>query len=294
MPAPGQRLIQLDLLNPYSEQDSLSDKLTVLDIKARDERGRWFNVEMQMHLGLALVPRLLFYWARLYGSQLVEGLDYDRLRPTISICFVNQVMFREREAYHSVFRLLEQDSQVCLTEHQELHLLEIPKFRRELEALREPLDFWLYFLKNGKDLDADALPGPLARPDICRAMEVLKVFSQSELERDRYENRLKAQRDLMSLKREREDAIRERETQNGSVRTRYGSARTRYGSVRTRYGSVRTRYGSVRTRYGSVKSRCGDLQRLNKRGTMRQGSSKRPSCSRTWRNRSWSDQSNRT
>lgn len=210
-PAPGGHIVQLDLLNPYSEQDSLSDKLSVLDIKARDERGRCFNVEMQMHLGQALVPRLLFYWARLYGSQLVEGDEYGVLRPTISICFVNQVMFRQRATFHSAFRLLELGSQVCLTEHQELHLLEIPKFHREIEDLREPLDFWLYFLKNGKDLDADAVPGPLDRPEIRKAMEVLKVFSQSELERDRYENRIKGQHDLMALKRERDEAVRERD-----------------------------------------------------------------------------------
>ncbi len=34
------------------------------------------------------------------------------------------------------------------------------------------------------------------------------MFSQSELERDRYENRIKGQRDLMALKRERDDAVR--------------------------------------------------------------------------------------
>ena len=94
-----------------------------------------------------------------------------------------------------MFRQLERDSRLCLAEHLEIHVLEIGKFRRALEMLREPLDFWLYFLQNGKELDADALPGRLARPEIRHAMEVLKVFSQSELERDRYENRLKAQRD---------------------------------------------------------------------------------------------------
>ena len=172
-PGPGRHLVRLDLLNPYSEQETPSDKLSVLDIKAQDERGRWFNVEMQMHLGRALAPRLLYYWARLYGAQLVEGDEYDQLRQTISICFLNQTMFHQREAYHSVFGLWERTRQLCLTEHLEIHLLEIPKFHRAVEALREPLDFWLYFLQNGKELDADALPSRLARPEIQQAMEVL-------------------------------------------------------------------------------------------------------------------------
>ena len=203
--------MRLDLLNPYSEQETPSDKLSVLDIKAQDERGRWFNVEMQMHLGRALAPRLLYYWARLYGAQLVEGDEYDQLRQTISICFLNQTMFHQREAYHSVFGLWERPRQLCLAEHLEIHLLEIPKFHRAVEALREPLDFWLYFLQNGKELDADALPSRLARPEIQQAMEVLKMFSQSELERDRYENRLKGWRDYRALVRAREEAIQERD-----------------------------------------------------------------------------------
>ena len=47
-PAPWQRLVELTLLNPYSEKMSMDDKLSILDIKARDERGRMFNLEMQM------------------------------------------------------------------------------------------------------------------------------------------------------------------------------------------------------------------------------------------------------
>ena len=109
-----------------------------------------------------------------------------------------------------MFGLLERGGDLCLTEHAEFHLVEMPKFRRELASLQEPLDFWLYFFQNGKELDADALPTPLARPEICQAMEVLKVFSQSELERDRYENRLKASRDQQAMMEEREAMMEQR------------------------------------------------------------------------------------
>ena len=50
---------------------------------------------------------------------------------------------------------------------------------------------------------------PLARPEIFQAMEVLKVFSQSELERDRYENRLKASRDQHAMMEERQVMMEE-------------------------------------------------------------------------------------
>ena len=217
-PAPGHHVVHLDLLNPYSEQDSLDDKLTILDIKARDERGRLFNVEMQMNLGHWLPPRLLYYWSQLHGRQLIVGQRYSQLKPTISICFLNETLFPSREGYHRVFGLLERGGDLCLTEHAEFHVLEMPKFRRELASLQEPLDFWLYFFQNGKELDADALPDPLARPEICQAMEVLKVFSQSELERDRYENRLKASRDQQAMMEERDEAIQERQQAEEKLR----------------------------------------------------------------------------
>lgn len=65
------------------------------DIKARDQAGWLYNVEMQM-LALAVSsPRLLYYWAKVYGQQLAAGDDYTRLWPTISLCFVNGVLFPE-------------------------------------------------------------------------------------------------------------------------------------------------------------------------------------------------------
>lgn len=120
-------------------------------------------------------------------------------------------MFPDREPCHSLFRLLDPDHRLCLTPHLEVHLLELPKFRRKLASLQEPLDFWLYFFQNAKGLDGDALPGPLARPEISEAMEVLKVFTQSDVERDRYENRLKALRDQRSFEYARDEAIRLRD-----------------------------------------------------------------------------------
>src|SRR5436309_2552395 len=47
-PAPGHRIQDLELLNPFNAKETLDDKLSILDIKARDQSGRQFNVEMQM------------------------------------------------------------------------------------------------------------------------------------------------------------------------------------------------------------------------------------------------------
>jgi hypothetical protein len=47
-PPPGSRTQDIELLNPFNPKEALDDKLSILDIKARDQSGRQFNVEMQM------------------------------------------------------------------------------------------------------------------------------------------------------------------------------------------------------------------------------------------------------
>ncbi|MCY2987429.1 MAG: Rpn family recombination-promoting nuclease/putative transposase [Planctomycetota bacterium] len=198
-PPPQQRLVDVELLNPYSEKMTLDDKLSILDIKARDDEGRLYNLEMQMLATASLVQRLLYYWSKIYSQQLAEGDDYTRLRPTISICFVNGVLFTDGAEHHTRFRLLDATGQLCLTDDLVVHVIELPKFTRTLAELRTPLDFWLYFFKNGAELDADALPEPMDKPDQRKAMGVLKMLAQSDVERELYEGRLKAKRDLQTL-----------------------------------------------------------------------------------------------
>jgi len=61
--------------------------------------------------------------------------------------------------------------------------------------LRDGLDIWLYFLRNAEKMDKEALPQILREPLVERAMEELQVLTQTELERERYESRRKAQLD---------------------------------------------------------------------------------------------------
>ncbi len=142
------------------------------------------------------------FCSQLYGSQLARGDDYSQLHPTISICFVNGRRFPERSTYHRRFRLFDPSDPLLLTEDLDMHLLELFNFERALEELRNRLDFWLYFLKNGVALDADALPTPLDTQELRQAMEVLKMFSQDEMARELYEVRLRAERDAKMRERE--------------------------------------------------------------------------------------------
>ncbi|MBL8817712.1 MAG: Rpn family recombination-promoting nuclease/putative transposase [Planctomyces sp.] len=84
-------ITSVEVLNPFLDKAYADDKLSILDIKARDEAGRWINVEMQTTISSALRNRLVYYTSALYSSQLLEGESYATLTPAICICFLSRV-----------------------------------------------------------------------------------------------------------------------------------------------------------------------------------------------------------
>lgn len=171
---PGPHIQEVELLNPFNPKEALDDKLSILDIKARDNLGRLFNVEMQMLLFQFYEKRLLYYWSKLYQQQLLEGQDYLTLRPTISISFLNHLLFRDTTEYHLRFRLLETDRHFAFSEDIEFHIFQLPNFRKSAEELTTSLDVWLYFLRHAEKMDTDVPPPPLRHPLFVRALEELK------------------------------------------------------------------------------------------------------------------------
>ena len=72
----------------------------------------------------------------------------------------------------------------------------MPKFTKTLDELKSSLDVWLYFLRHADKIDTEAVPAALGQqPMVMRALEELKMLTQTDLERERYEARRKVQLD---------------------------------------------------------------------------------------------------
>jgi predicted transposase/invertase (TIGR01784 family) len=75
--------------NPELPAADLLDHGVVLDLSAQLEDGTLVDIEMQSDKRPAFRERALFYWARLYGSELERGADYHALRPVVSVLFLD-------------------------------------------------------------------------------------------------------------------------------------------------------------------------------------------------------------
>ncbi len=194
----GRPVHGVDYLNPFVARDFARDKGAVLDIKARDDPGRLFQVEMQRLQLPGLVNRLLFYWAKGHASQLTQGQRYELLQPTFSKCFLDGAMYSDA-AYHHTFRLIDPEQGVPFCKDLEIHLLELAKFAVPVEQVRTPLEQWCSFLKYGASLDLESLPATLDVPPIRQAVEVLVKICQDERAREYYQERERAERDLANI-----------------------------------------------------------------------------------------------
>ena len=190
------QVIDVNLLNPYNHKEHQSDRLSILDIKATDEKGRQYNIEMQITDQVYYNQRALYYWSKLYTSQLQAGDSFSDLKKTVSINVLNFDYFDEEPAYHNVFKVLHAESHKSYFEDLELHFIELHKFNDEVRYIKTTLDRWVKFLKKAHHYDKTTFPEELkVEPAIEKAFSCLNTLSLDKEEREIYEARLKWLRD---------------------------------------------------------------------------------------------------
>jgi len=56
-------LVWVEILNPYNDKEFLSDKLSIVDVKARDSHDRLYQIEIQLTSYGHLPARIIYNWA---------------------------------------------------------------------------------------------------------------------------------------------------------------------------------------------------------------------------------------
>ena len=195
LPAP---IRSVDILNPYNDREFVDDKLSVVDVKARDEAGQLYQVEIQLLSYAELPARMLYTWADLYSVQLGSGQDYATLRPTYAIWLLAEDLLREDAAYVHRFRLRD-DSGRLLLDHGGIWLLELNKFAAERVETEEQR--WLKFFREGQRLDEANLPAWMQTDEMRQAMSTLNAFSEKERAYHAYQARQNYLREQSCIKR---------------------------------------------------------------------------------------------
>ena len=110
-------ITKIEIKNPFNIKEFAADKQSGLDIKALDSTGKPFNIEMQTGGTNIFRNRSLYYWAKLYSSQLLESDKWRKLMPAISINALDYVFFKEHQNLRSYFVPTDWKSGIALSNH---------------------------------------------------------------------------------------------------------------------------------------------------------------------------------
>ena len=141
--------------------------------------------------------RLAYYAASLYVGQMHSGDAYAQLRPAISICVMDALLFPGVPDLHLDFRLRNCRHDLALTDDIQVHFLELPKYNPSAHSVIDatPLEKWVYLFRFASQLTPEEIAGRLADKEFSEAAGVLEMIAQSPREREMYEARLKFERD---------------------------------------------------------------------------------------------------
>ncbi len=206
--SPQSPIFSVEILNPYNEREFYSDKLTIVDVKAKDEHGTVYQVEIQLAIFSYLPERMLYTWSDLYRAQLQSGEEFAELCPVISIWMLTENLFSDSPDFHHHFQIVDQENQKRLSEHCSIHVLELEKWQYS-ETLNTE-DQWLYFFKEAEHWEE--LPEIINTPEMRQAMATLERFSEKEANYHLYQARQNALREEKTRQRLLEAALqREKE-----------------------------------------------------------------------------------
>ena len=138
------------------------DKDATMDVLCKSADGtREFVVEIQKQSQSYYLDRMLYYGASMLHAQLGSGGDYDALVPVYVICLMDFSLWHSQDRLIYRYSLIEEDLHDRYGEHVpipeknrnagdliHIYLLELPRLKKKSMEGMNPLEGWLYLLKN--------------------------------------------------------------------------------------------------------------------------------------------------
>jgi len=203
------RVVDVVLRNPSTSGTFLGSKLSLVDVRVLDQRGREYQIEIQVSSSQALPQRMLHNWCSVYHARIAGGQAYDQLEPVIAIWILcgdlpalpltptpragprlkRKTVKCKTDLVHLAFEIYCSKSKLFLTDHFGIHVLQLRNWRPD-DTIESDKGRWMNFFKLGKNLDPENLPGWMETPEMREAMGILRKFSEQEENYALYQSRL--------------------------------------------------------------------------------------------------------
>lgn len=158
--------------------DAPEGKAIRLDIEVETAEKK-FDIEMQVCKEVDFCQRTLYYWAKLFMENFVQGEDYVRLKPTICINFLDCELLGT-DNFFSNYILKESERNEIepkLSGQMNLYFVELPKLRKNSDLSR--LELWVKFLSADTEEDLDMIE-KANDPNVNEAVGIIRGYNNDE------------------------------------------------------------------------------------------------------------------
>ena len=146
------RIVTVDILTPYQLPDIKGGKVTIVDIKAKDQNDKNYIVEMQVAEVDGFDKRVLYYASKSYSAQIERGDQYEKLNPTFFIGILDFEV-TQNPSYLNRHKIVDIETGESFIKDIEFNFIELPKFKKTSAELTTIIDQWVYFIKNAENLE---------------------------------------------------------------------------------------------------------------------------------------------
>jgi predicted transposase/invertase (TIGR01784 family) len=212
------RIVDLKYLTPEQRVPVAELKMSVVDVKCYDERGRHYVVEMQVLNVEGFEKRVVYNTSKAYVTQLRAGEDYPGLDDVVGVTICDFLLWpgppdagRAAVPMLSRWRMQEQHGGALSLSQVQYVFLELPKYSSGDEP-QGTIDRWAYFFREAENLEV--VPPALSQAPYREALEVARMASFSAGELDLYDRAKIAEQDArgaltLAKRQSREEGLEE-------------------------------------------------------------------------------------
>ena len=163
-------------------RENPNDKLGILDLELDVNNNEKVDVEIQLVDKKNFVQRLLFYFSKLYQSQIKKGSNYMDAKRVVLIAIIDYPfdLTESIEEMETIWQIMEKTHRnLVLTNYFELHILELEKVRNTyLKDKNNEKAQWMLFLDDPNSMEVQEIMED--NKEIKEATVVVRKMSEDE------------------------------------------------------------------------------------------------------------------
>ena len=175
--------------------DDASGKFCRLDLNLK-VKDKLINVEIQLRRQEDYRDRALFYWAKLFTSELKSGEPYGDLKKTITINIMDFNLFEHEQYCCEVVPVVKGTDEIY-SDKFGMYFFELRKVTKEIDR-NDRKKLWMQFL-NANDKEAFDMINQTEAPAIQHAVKLIYDMSEDSMIKEMVRLREKAMHDEASF-----------------------------------------------------------------------------------------------